>query len=213
MWRRDGARAAALTVLLLAAGAHAQDSVSKANLRPTGPVTIRADKAEWEKGEAMVYTGHVKLASGDLNLTGDRLELHQFPQGQFEAKIGGNPAVLDHKGLRDDAGQPGPPVHAEAKTLTYDSRSQVVEVAGTAVLTRCSDVMKGENIKYNVSKRTIQAEGGTGGQVEFTIDQQQHQQKQSAPCKDATDAGAATSPTAAPAASTAAPAAKPGATP
>lgn len=169
MWRRELARAASVLVLALAGRAVAQESVSSASLRPTGPVTIRADKAEWEKGAAMVYTGNVRLQSGDLNLSGDRLELRQFAKGEFEARISGAPSKLDHTGLRDEQGQTGPPVHAEARMLTYDSRSDIVEVAGAAILNRGGDLMRGENIRYDVAHRRIQAEGGAGGQVEFTI--------------------------------------------
>ena len=169
MSRRERVIGASLIALALSGTAAAQDSVSSASLRPTGPVTIRADKAEWEKGAAMVYTGNVRLESGELNLAGDRLELRQFAKGEFEAKIGGGPAKLDHKGVRDEKGQPGPPVHAEARMLTYDSRNDIVEVNGAAVLNRGGDLMRGENIRYDVANRRIQAEGGTDGQVEFTI--------------------------------------------
>src|SRR5687768_4109507 len=129
MWRRERGLSAGLLAMVLTQTAVAQNSVSSAGLRPTGPVTIRADKAEWEKGAAMVYTGNVRLESGELNLAGDRLELRQFSKGEFEAKVGGAPAKLDHKGVRDEQGQAGPPVHAEAKMLTYDSRNDIVEVS------------------------------------------------------------------------------------
>jgi lipopolysaccharide transport protein LptA len=169
MWRREARLAAALAMLALPAFVAAEGNVTAASLRPTGPVTIRADKAEWEKGSAMMYTGNVHLESGDLNLVGDQLELRQFEKGEFTAKVTGAPAKLDHTGLRDDQGKQGPPVHAEAKTLTYDSRTDIVEVVGAAVLNRGDDHMTGENIHYDVAQRRIQAEGGTNGQVIFTL--------------------------------------------
>ena len=152
-----------LGALALAAPVGAQNDA----LRPTGPVKISADRAEWEKGGAMVYSGRVRMESGDLKLLGDRLELRQFDDGQFEARIDGGPAALDHAGLPNDVARP--PVSAKAKQLRYDSRSDIVEVIGNALLTRGTDEIRGENIRYDVVQRRIQAAGGEGGQVQIVI--------------------------------------------
>jgi lipopolysaccharide export system protein LptA len=138
-------------------------------LRPTGPVTVTADRAEWEKGGAMVYTGNVRLASDNLQLSGDRLELRQFEDRQFEAKVSGAPAVLQHAGVSVEQGEPALPVEARAALLTYDSRSSTVEVSGKARLQRGTDEITGENIRYDVARRRIQASGSNGGQVRIVI--------------------------------------------
>lgn len=149
--------------LLATGAAHAQSEA----LRPTGPVKINADRAEWQKGGAMVYTGNVRMESGDLKLAGARLELRQFDDGQFEAQIDGEPAALDHAGLPTDAAKP--PVSAKARQLKFDSRSDIVEVLGNALLTRGTDEIRGETIRYDVVQRRIQAAGGEGGQVQIVI--------------------------------------------
>ena len=140
-------------------------------LRPTSPVKINADRAEWQKGGSMVYTGNVRLESGDLKLSGDRLNLKQFDDGQFEAKIDGKPAKLDHAGLAAAGNKEGerPPVAARASTLTYNSRDEIVLVDGDALLTRGSDEIRGQNIRYDVTQRRIEAQGKEGGQVEIVI--------------------------------------------
>ena len=169
MYRVENALAAALVLTLaVVMPAGAQDG--DASLRPTGPVKINANNAEWEKGGAMVYTGNVRLESGDLKLKGDRLHLKQFDDGQFQATVDGAPATLDHAGLAQ-AGSDGerPPVSATAKQLTYDSRNDIVEIAGNALLTRGTDKIRGDSIRYDVIKRRIQAAGGEGGQVQIEI--------------------------------------------
>ncbi|MGH8456343.1 MAG: LptA/OstA family protein, partial [Stenotrophobium sp.] len=139
-------------------------------LRPKGPVTVTADRAEWQSGGAMVYTGHVALNSENLQLKGVRLELQQFPDGQYLARLNGSPARMDHSGDVDAKGQPQPPVSAEASILTYDSRTSVVDLNGNSVLTRGKDQITGSNIRYNVAERRIQAGGdGGSGQVKIII--------------------------------------------
>lgn len=158
-------RRIAIVLLTLCAGlpaARAQDNSKPtvASLRPTGPVTINADRAEWEKGGAMVYTGNVRLESGELKLGGARLMLKQFESGEFEARVDGEPATLDHAGLSANADGTRPPVSAKAKQLTYDSRNDIVEIVGDAVLTRGTDEIKGDKVRYDVARRRIEAAGG-----------------------------------------------------
>lgn len=161
-----------LIALALALPAVAQERASSSSadaLRPSGPVTITADNVEWVKGGAMIYTGNVKLASDTLQLSGVRMELRQHPGGQFEARLSGSPATLDHAGTTNQQGEKDPTVTARSRTLNYDSRSSVIEVAGDALMTRGDDQITGETIRYNVSERRIQAMGGSGGQVKIIM--------------------------------------------
>lgn len=171
MWRRRAARAVIALSLLASGLAGAQGDGKSVNdsLRPSGPVTITADRAEWEQDGAMIYSGNVLLTSDTLKLVGDRLELRQFAGGEIEARITGNPARMDHPGLIEKNGEPGPPVSAQARTLTYDSRSSMVDLAGNGRLTRGQDAIDGEDIRYDVAARRIRALGGQNGQVKIVI--------------------------------------------
>jgi len=185
----------AFVTLLLAAAlmpaqaaAPAKKTSSTDALRPTGLVTITADRAEWSKVGVMIYTGNVSLTSDKLKMTGERLELTQFPNSQYTAKITGSLAHLEHAGEPNEKGEPTPTVTADASTLIYDSRTSVVDVIDNAKMTRGKDEVTGSNIKYNVAERRIQASGGDGGQVKIVIqpppDKKQQAQKAAADAKD-----------------------------
>ncbi len=163
------ALAAGLIVGLLTQSAQAQVSSSKKGgaLRPTGPVKILSDRAEWQKGGAMVYSGNVRLESGDLKLSGKLLKLKQGDDGQFEATVIGEPATLDHAGIAGGSKDRLQPVSARAKELIYRSRTDTVEILGDARLTRGTDVIRGERVRYEVAQRRIRA----AGQVEIVIQQ------------------------------------------
>lgn len=155
------------SLLALAGPAHSQSGGDP--LRPSGPVTVTADHAEWQDGGTMRYSGQVLLASDSLQLAGDALELRQSANGEYEARITGKPARLSHAASNDRNGKPLPPVSAQAGRLDYDSRSGVINIVGGARMTRGSDEISGEAIQYNARERRIQAAGGASGQVRIVI--------------------------------------------
>jgi lipopolysaccharide transport protein LptA len=137
-------------------------------LRPTGPVTVTAQRAELVQNSSAVYVGNVVLDSDTIRLDGDRLDLRQYPNGQYEAKVTGTPGHMSHPG----AGPDNPPVWARANTLHYDSRTGVVDLLGDALFRRGSDEITGSVIHYNVIERRVEATGGDdGSQVRITINQ------------------------------------------
>lgn len=133
--------------------------------RPNGPITITADHAELIEGDSAVYTGNVKVNSDTLKMDGDRLELKQAKDGQYTAKITGNPAHLAHAGASPD----DPPVTAHAQTINYNSKTETVELDGNAQLIRGGNIVDGKDISYNLAKHQVQAVGGAGGQVKMVI--------------------------------------------
>ncbi|MDE2149660.1 MAG: lipopolysaccharide transport periplasmic protein LptA [Gammaproteobacteria bacterium] len=134
-------------------------------LRPSGPIEISADRAELSHGKTMIYLGDVKLRSDTLELDGARMQAQQSTDGQVHAVINGSPAELHHPGKGSD----DPPVNAQARQLTYDSATSVVELTGDAVFSRGDNQVRGQDIRYNVSQRAVEAVGGAGGQVHIVI--------------------------------------------
>jgi len=156
---------AAVAVTSLAAAAPTPRPATAApEVRLTGPIKITAERAELERREYALYRGRVKLVSQDLVLTGDRLELRQPARGQFEARLTGTPARLDHPG---DA--KGPPVSASAAQIVYDTGSATVELSGGVQLARGTDQLTSSQVRYNLAARRITASSGGEGQVQITI--------------------------------------------
>lgn len=178
---------ALLAALICVSTVHAQDAAKTTakpdSLRPTQPVKINADRAEWEKGGAMVYTGNVHLESGDLKLGGERLQLKQYGNGEFEAHIDGSPATLDHAGLATGSDDTRQAVSAKAKQLNYDSRNETVEIEGEALLTRGTDEIRGEKVRYDVAHRRIEAAGGVQIVIQPPAKEQQATPAPKAPVK------------------------------
>lgn len=174
----------AASLLLLIAGsalaAQAQDeSRAPARLKlaaPEGPVTITADRAEFERNGVMLYRGNVRLVSDRLTLTGERVELRQPAPGEFEARINGSPARLSHAGEADV-----PPIAASARQIDYDTKAAVVSLSGGAQLERGTDVLTSESIRYEIATRRITASGVDGGQVRIVIQQPEQKAREAQP--------------------------------
>lgn len=142
---------------------------SAADLRPTGPITINANKAELVQGNSAVYVGNVTLDSDTLKMDGDRLELKRAADGQYTAKVTGAPAHMSHAGNGPD----NPSMTAHARTMTYDSRAGVIDLAGDAQMTRGNDKTTAETIRYYVVEQRYEAAGDDNGnhRVQIVIPQ------------------------------------------
>jgi lipopolysaccharide transport protein LptA len=136
----------------------------KAPARFRGPIRISAERAELEHRDYALYRGSVRLVSEGMVLTGDRLELRQPGKGQYEARLTGTPARLDHAG---DA--QAPPVSASAERIVYDTRTATVDLSGGVQLARGTDQLSSGQVRYYVAARRITASGSDAGQVHITI--------------------------------------------
>jgi len=151
-----------------AAPASAAPAPASGSRMPTR-VTIDSDDLEWVDDYA-IYTGHVFLTAGAMQLRGDRMEIRQVSDRQFEARVTGAPAHLHHDGTT--LGRDGEvlPVDGTSRELTYDSRQQLITLTGDVVLQRGRDEIRGENIRYDIAQRRIQAVGPQNGQVRIVIE-------------------------------------------
>jgi lipopolysaccharide export system protein LptA len=140
---------------------------SASDFRPNGPANISGDHLESVKGDTSVtvLTGNVTLDSDTLKMDGDRLEMKKFPDGSYTAKITGGPAHMSHAGTGPD----NPPITGHAKTMTYDSRTAMIDMVGEAQLTKSGQTINAQTMSYNVRDKSYQADRGDGGTGRVTI--------------------------------------------
>ncbi len=154
----------------LAVAAQAQPLASNkngANPRVNGPITITAKTGDWQDG-MMIYTGDVVMVSKTLELRGSRLELHQVGgnKSPYDITMTGSPALMKHVGETPQ----DPIVNGRAAKMVYRSGSQSIQLTGDAHLERGKDELNGEDVRYDVVARRVQANGGEKGQVRIVID-------------------------------------------
>jgi len=172
MSRSASAILAAALLALLASAASSQGAAPAkpgAAARIRGPIKITAERAELERREYALYRGRVRLESQDMVMTGDRLELRQPDRGQFEARLTGAPARLDHPGNEKSAA-----VTASAAQIVYDTRTATVDLSGGVQLARGTDLLSSGQVTYNLAARRITANGDGVGQVHITIEPPQN---------------------------------------
>lgn len=160
-------RASLAGALLLSFGVPAAAPTDAASARialTRGPIKISAARAELEQREVALYQGNVRLTSQQLTLSGDRLELRQPSRGQFEARLTGKPAHLTHAAEGE-----APAMAATASVIVYDTRNSQIDLTGGVSLTRGTDVLTSDSLRYDVAARRISASGLGAGQVEITI--------------------------------------------
>ncbi len=160
--------------LVLGAGAHAQGETAKGSpQRISGPITITAKNGEWQDGR-MIYTGDVVMISKTLELRGAKLELEQSggKKSPYVITVTGSPATLKHRGQKAN----DPVVDGRSTKMVYRSATQNIQLTGDAHLEREKDELNGEDIRYDVANRRVQASGGEKGQVRIVIDVPEQEQ-------------------------------------
>lgn len=165
--------AATLVSPALAQTKAATPAKASSKSRVSGPVTITAKTGEWQDG-MMIYTGDVVMLSRTLELRGARLELRQDAgkKSPYQIIITGSPATMKHMGDTPQA----PVVNGRSSKMVYASGAQTVLMTGDAHLERNKDEINGEEVRYDVAARRVQANGGAKGQVRIVIDVPEQEQ-------------------------------------
>jgi len=165
---RTAGRAPARFALALAAAAIAaaawplQSRAAGANNAPPPPINITADHGQFNNAKGVAtYTGHVVLVRAQLTLTGEHLVVHRRDaQAPITAVLTGKPAHL-HQATNARIQRA---VRGTATTITYSGADGTVELTGNAVVHRGQDLLKADEVTYDLGSGEITASGEKSSQ-------------------------------------------------
>jgi len=120
------------------------------------PISIYADRLSIDDTTGTsLYHGHVELQQGDLNFSGDELEITQKEGTIILMQAKGQPAHFKRRNPE--------PLRAQAMRIDYDNDKGEVILRGEAQLWQNGDQFSGEIIHYYIDSRRVQAQGDSQG--------------------------------------------------
>ncbi|MEQ8482910.1 MAG: lipopolysaccharide transport periplasmic protein LptA [Pseudomonadales bacterium] len=129
------------------------------------PIHIRADRAEIDQNAQVVtYRGSVQAAQGTLKVTADEMVVEYRDQKVTRIIARGEPATYEQQ-LEKDQGI----VRADARTITYHTQQERIDLEGEAFLTQGGNRIAGQMIHYDIVAGRVNAESGDQGPVEVTV--------------------------------------------
>jgi lipopolysaccharide export system protein LptA len=118
------------------------------------PIHITADKAlRDEKKGVTVYSGHVHLVQGSLELEADTLTIYHTSEDAEEIIAEGHPAKMRQQPELDK-----PIVNAHANVIHYFRTEERVLLQTDASIDQDGAVVAGNSIEYLIAKQLITAE-------------------------------------------------------
>jgi lipopolysaccharide export system protein LptA len=116
------------------------------------PIDIEAEYVEIDSQDGLsIYRGNVKLTRGTLEIIADQVRIQQINDaGHVKATIIGQPARYTQKPNASAA-----PLVAAASEIVYMSSDDVIEMRGSANLTRDADVVTSDLIRYDMRRDLI----------------------------------------------------------
>ncbi len=159
--------ACALLVALCALSPSVWAQDRPAFLDPGLAISVEADSAELsQESNVSIYRGNVKLERGPLVMSGNELRVARLSEDdRIKATLSGSPA----RAVYNDPNNPDLPVVATAKSIVYTTGIELLELQGDAKISRGTDELSGELVRYEIPLARIQASGDESERVRITI--------------------------------------------
>lgn len=121
------------------------------------PIQIEADSVSMDDlSKSSVYQGNVIFSQGTLNITADRVVVHQDDKGVSTGEATGQPVHFRQKMEGGDEF-----LEARAQRIDYDARTETMKLTGDAWISRGNDELRGGVIIYDIRTERYQAQGAS----------------------------------------------------
>jgi lipopolysaccharide export system protein LptA len=131
----------------------------------TQPIQINADSAELDENKNIaVYHGNVRMEQGTMRVTADTMTIELKDQLVVRISAEGDRAHYQQRVKADE-----PMVFADAKTITYFTQEERVQLAGNAYLTQDQNEFSGDLIDYNIRDGKVDAQATGEGKVQMIL--------------------------------------------
>lgn len=116
-----------------------------------------------------IYEGNVKLEQGSTHLSADRLIVYTDKQNQLQQAIAiGKPARY-----RTLSQLNKPEFHADANTIEYHPKKNLIVLIGNAQAYQDNNTYKGPRIEYHTESQTVVSPESNAGRTTIIIQQKQ----------------------------------------
>ena len=142
------------------------------------PVYLEADSVLVDEQKSQsIYTGHVQIRQGSMDLRADQVTVHHYPDRRPEhITATGSPATYRQaiEGQKED-------VQGEALRIEYDADKDKITLIGKAVLYQGKDTFRNDRIIYDRATGEVKAGAIAQGKerVRILVNPAQHQRDQS----------------------------------
>lgn len=136
------------------------------------PITIEADGATIdEKKGVSIYSGHVVLKQGDIQITADKLIVHHQQGKVTHVTAEGKPVHYRQQGKRQQGKTTAEDIEGEAKTMEYFAEDERLLLLEGAKLSQGGNAFSGNRIDYDIKGDVVTAGVSQSGRerVQVTI--------------------------------------------
>lgn len=129
------------------------------------PIELNADSAELDQTTGTsVYTGNVVITQGSLKVNADKVTVYTADGGVQRIVGVGSPARFRQRPEGKDED-----VKGEGRTLEYLAASRELVITTNAMVEQGGDVLKGDQIRYQLNTDRVQASRGAGQEERVRI--------------------------------------------